>query len=312
MSSAFAIVFFYLLLALAAAVLRGDLTDWPRVADRALAFAICLGAVVFLLKTWRGAHPPAVTAADGSSRPRPVWLWWLGFIGLMAFVFVAVLPPVAVGLARPHQAIGTQPGDDSPGAIPPPPAMDGTLPQPGADEANTDAIRPSDDASANASTARLVPEKNADPSPWERLREQWRDKPPWLVALLALLAAVALAVLVWWIRREWKSIAREAAQEKSVRRPWFDEPDAPAYVREFRRLCDQLGLAPQPGDTWNDLISRLGGTLVAADGFHPIATYHYRVRYEGAEANPGEEKGFTHFIRSTRKAATAEMRSRGD
>lgn len=304
MSSAFAIVFFYLLLALAVVVLRGDLTDWPRVADRALAFAICLGAVAFLLKTWRGFHPAAMAAADGSSRPRPVWLWWLGFIGLMAFVFLAVLPPASVWIARPQNVERTAAGNDSPSATPPPPSLDGTLPQPGSEG---EALRPSPSA-GNGAAARIVSETETGSGFWERLRDLWRQKPPWLVALLTLLAALALAVLVWWLRREWRSIAREAAREKAAPRPWFDEPGAPGYVREFRRLCDQLGLSPQPGDTWNDLIARLRGTPVAVEGFHPIAAYHYRVRYEGAGANPDEEKNFARLIRGVRKTAAASAR----
>ncbi|MFN0128651.1 MAG: hypothetical protein ACKV19_18420 [Verrucomicrobiales bacterium] len=301
MKPAFALVLFYLLIAMAILVLRGDLMDWPRIIDRVLAFTICLGAVALLLRSWRSRHPGGGPAEDGSSRPQPVWIWWAGIAGLAAFVFLAALPPLSVVMARPQLAERLAKGEDSPGPTPAPPSPDGTLPK--IDPSASGAVEGAAEGVGNQPAAELGNLERL----LERLREFGRERPPWLVALLLLALLALAACLAWWVRRLFG--ANAVAPPNAPPTPWHDDPAAPAYIREFRRLCEQLGHAPRPGDTWRDLLRRLqAGTtpaLPSAEPLEPVAIYHYRVRYEGATPDSGAERGFIRLIRETRKAATS-------
>lgn len=301
MKPAFALLLFYLLIAAAILVLRGDLMDGPRIIDRVLAFTLCLGAVALLLRSWTSRQPVGGPAEDGSSRPQSVWIWWAGIAGLAAFVFLAALPPLSVVMARPQQVERFAKGQDSPGPTPAPPSPDGTLPE--IDPSAPGAV----DAAAEGVGDQPAPELNHWERWVERVREWGQERPPWLLALL-LLALLALAAwLAWMVRRHFG--AQAATSPNTPPPPWHDDPAAPAYIREFRRLCEQLGHAPRPGDTWRDLLGRLqAGTspaLPSAEPLEPVAVYHYRVRYEGAAPDSGAERGFVRLIRETRKAATS-------
>lgn len=297
MNPALVLIGFYLLLALATVVLRGDFTNWPRVADQAVACLVCLGAVVMLLRSWRAQQPPAGPADDGSSRPRPTWLWWAGLAGLAAFVFMAALPPISRALARPLSGQGTAEGGQSPGAVRPVPANSGLTPQPDP----TGLGEPGMSSAAGAGTGEEG--EVGKSSLLDRLRDLARSRPPWLIALFLLLALLSAGLLWWLVRRHF---GRDGRHDEAVgpRPPWHDDPAAPAYVREFRRLCEHLGHPPRPGDTWRDLLARLPSAAANSSPLEPVAAYHYGVRYEGAAVNPAAEREFARLIRGVRKAAT--------
>jgi hypothetical protein len=293
MNPTVALVVYYVLLAAAVVVLRGDLTGWPREADRVLACGISLVAVVLLLRNWRTRHPLADAADDGSSRPRSTWRWWLGLAGLMAVVFMVVLPPVSRVLARPQSVQQAGDGGDATGPVPPRPAADGAATE-------------------------LDPSGLADPVPGAggktaadgagelgmagRFQELMRSRPPWILALFLALAAVTGALLWWMVRRTlWRRGTEPAVT--GPRTSWHADPLAPAYVREFRRLCEHLGHAPRPGDTWRDLLGRLPASA-GLPPLEPAAHYHYRVRYEGAVVDRAAEREYARVIRAARKAAT--------
>ena len=298
MNPALALVVFYLLLGVATLILRGDLAEWPRVVDRMLACLVCLGAVALLLWSWKGRQPSAGPADDGSSRPRPAWPWWLALAGLAAFVFVAVLPPVSVRLARPLEVQRVGPGEESPGPAPPQPSSDGSLPE--IDPSGLGELGTREAAGDGAGKA--AGEEGA--SLIERWRALARSRPPWLVALLAALVLLAAGLLWWLLRRRLGGTGRGGAREGPPP-PWHDDPAAPAYVREFRRLCEHLGSPPRPGDTWRDLLARLPDGSVDPSSLEPVAVYHYRVRYEGADSDHAAEREFARLMRAVRKAATA-------
>ncbi len=299
MHPAIALMLFYVLLAVAVVVLRGDFIDWPRGVDRVLAFGICLGAVALLLRSWKARQPESGPADDGSSRPRSTWIWWAGIAGLAAVVFLAALPPVSELLARPWQVERPDEGRDSPSPEPLPPSPDAVPHQLDPDDSG-DETGPGhglDRAVGEAETKSLL----------ERMRDAIRTRPPWLFALLLLLALVAAAWMAWWVRRTLKG-GRGRANPGEPLPPWHDDPAAPAYVREFRRLCEHLGHAPRPGDTWRDLLARLQvgngpAALVSAEPLEPVAVYHYRVRYEGAEEDSAAERAYVRIIREARKAS---------
>jgi len=296
MNPALVILFFYLLLALAAVLLRGDLGEWPRVVDRLLACLVCLGAVALLVGTWKGRQPAAGPADDGASRPRPVWPWWLALVGLVAFMFLAVLPPTSVLLARPLAVERVAAGEESPGRTPPPPSDDGTV-------AEVDASGAGEPVASGGAGEGDGTAAAGDPrSMIERVRDLVRRRPPWLMAVMILLLVLAAGGMWWWFRRR-PSTARHGDDRSAPRRPWHDDPAAPAYVREFRRLCEHLGFPPRPGDTWRELLARLPEGDPSL--LEPVAVYHYRVRYEGAAADRAAERDFVRVIRAVRKAASA-------
>lgn len=295
MNPALAIVVFYLLLALATVILRGDLGEWPRVVDRLLACLVCLGAVALLVGSWKGRQPAAGPADDGSSRPRSVWPWWLALAGLAGLVFVAVLPPASVRLARPLDVQRVAPGEESPGAVPPPPSGDGGVAE--RDPSGAGERAASGGVGEGAGAVVVGEPRNVI----ERVRAQVRQRPPWLAAVMVVLMLLAAGALWWWLRR------RPGAGEggdgwTGPPPPWHDDPSAPAYVREFRRLCEQLGFPPRAGDTWRELLARL--PVVDPATLEPVAVYHYRVRYEGAAADRAAERAFVRLIRGVRKAAS--------
>jgi len=295
----FALIVFYLLLGLAVFILRGDLTDWPRAADRTVAFVVCLGAVALLLRSWRSHQPESGPAEDGSSRPRATWWWWAGVAGLAAFVFLAALPPVSVVLARPQSAPASSDQSDSQSLPESPPADSG-----GAD------IDPAESQPIEGGELAGNAGSSASATLSERLSAIVRQRSWWLLACFLALAILCAALLWWVIRRHLAT--RERSTQHGPPVPWHRDPVAPAYVREFCRLCDHCGCSPRPGDTWRELLGRLrailwAGPASAADPLaplDPVARYHYQVRYEGVQANQTAEREFTRLIRVVRKAAT--------
>jgi hypothetical protein len=136
----------------------------------------------------------------------------------------------------------------------------------------------------------------------ERLRGLAQRRPPWLIVLLVALALLAAGLLWWLLRRRLGGGGRGDDPLRPLP-PWHDDPAAPAYVREFRRLCEHLGYPPRPGDTWRDLLGRLPAASVDPQAFEPVAVYHYRVRYEGADSDHAAEREFARLIRAARKAS---------
>jgi hypothetical protein len=314
MNPAIAIVFFYGLLALAMVILRGDLTEWPRWADRGLSFAVALSAVVLLLKSWRPAEPPAVPSLIAPRKPSPLWPWWAGLLGFLAFVYLAALPPVSTWLAQPHKIQRSTTGRDAVKPEAPPstspdatqvPATEGGTPLPnGTDPAPTTSPGPGGAESQESGRGeRGVSQGGSLEAALDRLRERWGQNPPWL-SRLALVAALILIGFIIWLLWRLLRPAKEGAIPSPGQLPvWYEDPKAPRYVREFARLCDRLGCPPRPGDTFRDLLARL-----CRDGYDiielmPMTAYHYRVRYENAPSDRTAERGFSQRLRALRKAA---------
>ena len=297
MNPSLAIVLFYGLLALAAVVLRGDLGAWPRVVDRSFACLLIMAAAAVLASGWKTRRPEALPAEDGSSRPGRVWPWWLAVAGGFAFLFLVVLPPVSVGLARPLSAEGTGPGDQTLNPANPLPAGDAGQPLPDPGGPDISKGRQGADSPAAGSDGEAL-------SLAQRMRALWKSRPPWLLALLFLLLALTGAALAWIVRRLWNPSASGSEEHARRRGPWYLDPSAPRYVREFRRLCETLGFPPRPGDTWRDLLARLPADGGRAPELEAAAAYHYRVRYEGQASRPDEEREYVRVIRALRKAAT--------
>ena len=289
------IVVFYGLLALALLLLRGDLTSWPVVADRILALVVSVAAVGWLVRGWSTRQPLTSPAGGGGGRPRSMWLWWAGLTGLAAVIFLVALPPLSRVLARPLDVERTAPGRDSMGENVPP-VDGGTIPDRDPAGAGAEAGR---GAGAAAGTGAGLAE-----SRWQRWRAAWREllqtRPPWLVAMMLVVLGLAVGAWVWvWRRRQ----RPERADGRERQRPWHADPSAPAYVREFCRLCEHVGQAPRPGDTWRELCTRLDAAIVDPSLLDPVAAYHYRVRYEGAATDRAAEREWARLIRAARKAA---------
>lgn len=297
MNSSLSLVLFYGLLAVAAVVLRGDLGEWPRVVDRSIACLLCMAAAALLASSWKSRQPAVAPADDGSSRPRRVWPWWLAVACGFAFLFLVVLPPVSVGLARPMSVEGTEPGADSfNNATPMPPGFDGpSLPDAEGTETAAGRTGASSPAAGEAGESLTL---------GQRMRMLWNSRSPWLIVLLFLLLVLMGVALAWLVRRLWKPWPDGAADGGGPRPPWHRDPSAPRYVLEFRRLCEALGFAPRPGDTWRDLLARLPAMGAEAAVLEAAGEYHYRVRYEGQPSRPAEERDFVRVIRALRKAAT--------
>jgi hypothetical protein len=293
MSPLLVIVVFYGLLALAMLLLRGDLTAWPPVADRILAMVVSLGAVGWLLRGWSSRQPLADAAGGGGGRARSMWLWWAGLVGLAAAVFLVALPPLSRVLARPLAVERTAPGRDSMGENVPP-AAGGTIPERDPAGAGAEA-----GLGAGAGTGAGLAESRLD-----RWRAAWRElvqsRPPWLVILMAVVLGLTAGVLGWWW---WRRQRPAPVGVGGPQKPWHADASAPAYVREFCRLCEQAGQAPRPGDTWRELCTRLDAAIVDPSLLDPVAAYHYRVRYEGAATDRAVEREWARLIRAARKAA---------
>jgi hypothetical protein len=297
MSPLLVIVVFYGLLALAMLLLRGDLTAWPPVVDRILAMVVSLGAVGWLLRGWSSRQPMADAAGGGvGGRARSMWLWWAGLVGLAAVVFLVALPPLSRVLARPLAVERTAPGRDSMGENLPP-ADGGTIPERDPAGAGAEAGL---GAGAAAGTGAGLAESRLD-----RWQAAWRElvqsRPPWLVVLMVVVLGLTAGVLGWWWWRWRQRPAQTGAGGPP--KPWHADASAPAYVREFCRLCEQAGQAPRPGDTWRELCTRLDAAIVDPSLLDPVAAYHYRVRYEGAATDRAVEREWARLIRAARKAA---------
>jgi hypothetical protein len=288
MSPLLVIVVFYGLLALAMLLLRGDLTAWPPVVDRILAMVVSLGAVGWLLRGWSSRQPMADAAGGG--------VGGAGLVGLAAVVFLVALPPLSRVLARPLAVERTAPGRDSMGENLPP-ADGGTIPERDPAGAGAEAGL---GAGAAAGTGAGLAESRLD-----RWQAAWRElvqsRPPWLVVLMVVVLGLTAGVLGWWWWRWRQRPAQTGAGGPP--KPWHADASAPAYVREFCRLCEQAGQAPRPGDTWRELCTRLDAAIVDPSLLDPVAAYHYRVRYEGAATDRAVEREWARLIRAARKAA---------
>lgn len=294
MNPAVTILLFYGLLALAIVILRGDLSDWPRWADRTLSFAVALSAVALLLTSWRPAQPPAETPSGPPAKPSPNWPWWAGMVGFLGFVYLAALPPVSTWLAQPQNiqrwSTGrdatkpSAPGSTDPDAAQTPSSVGGILNDRGAD-------------GPSASAASGV----GDSSPLGRLRELWRQKPPWLTRLALAAALVLIAVIAWLLWRLLRPPPDRPVPPPGQQPLWFEEPHAPRYVREFARLCQRLGSPPRPGETFRDLLGQLSRAGHDIIELMPMTAYHYRVRYENASPNRTAERAFSQMLRARRK-----------
>jgi Domain of unknown function (DUF4129) len=292
-----AIVLFYGLLALATSILRGDLTDWPRWADCALSFGVAFAGVVMLVISWRGTEPAAVAAPGQSTKTPARWPWWAGVAAVLGFIYLAALPPLSVWLAQPGKMQRPTSGRDASKSEPP----ESTNPAPTTSQSPSPADGTLQDNGTTAPAAAMTAEVT-EAGPLAPLRRRWEQNPPWLKNLAIAAALILMAVIIWLLWRLLRPAKQTGPTSPEKRPPWYEDADAPRYVREFARLCDRFGSPPRPGDTFRDLLARLSRTGHDIIELLPMTAYHYRVRYENAPANKRDERAFSQKLRALRKA----------
>ncbi len=319
----FALVIFYALLALAVVVLRGDLTGWSRDADRALSLLFVLAAIALLLGAWRPSFAPGKRVPGAPPRPR--WPWWLALAGVAAAVYMAVLPPASIWIARPWVKSTANAQEASPETAQPPtdapsqtsdgrglgvgdPASGEPPPSPESDSLSLGRETPPEGSSSPA-TPREADAGTPPSSWWERLLSWLRVHSDWWRWPLA---ALLIAGCAWLLFRLWSGARKPHASSATDLIPWFEDPAAPGYVREFLKLCHARECAPEPGDTFLRLLRRLQTRGEEAAALHPLTTYHYLVRYEGSAAEPATEQSFVKLLRVLRKAAPAPLATSGE
>lgn len=306
MNPMFALVVFYALIALAVVVLRGDLTDWSRTADQVLSLLVVLLAVALLLGAWRPTFAHAKRMAGSPSRP--MWWGWVGIAALLTAVYLAVLGPASVWVARPVAPPRAVPATTEPEALPPPPTEvpgEATLPHAGegleATPSTQSAPNPDDASTPSVASAPSPQEAQTTPpsaSWWQNMMTWFRQRGDWWRWALV---AVTVGLCGWLLYRLWGGRDTKASAAREVR-PWFDDPTAPAYVREFLKLCHACACEPVPGDTLARLLKQLQRRGQNASALHALTEYHYRVCYEGVPSEPATEQNFTKVLRALRKA----------
>lgn len=307
-----ALVIFYVLLALATVVLRGDLTSWSRGADQVLSLVVVLAAVALLIGAWRPVFAQGKRLPGSPSRP--VWPGWLGLAALLAVVYLAVLGPASVWIARPMAQVVVQEAPppvpeqplettNAPSAATTPEGGEGAEPVvPSASLEDQPLPTPVEEPEVRepaVAAAAPVERPSASMPWWQKLWNWLRERADWWRWAVIVLV---VGLCGWLLYRLWRS-DRERAEGAKELRPWFDDPEAPAYVREFLKLCHTHACDPVPGDTLAQLLARLQRMVPVAAELQPLTVYHYRVRYEGAAPEPEAERSFLHTLRSLRQKA---------
>ncbi len=277
--NALSLVAFYGFLALAVALWRGDLTPWARGADAWLSLAAALLGVAILLLGWR-RKKAVVPGRSGRRRA-----WWVAAGGaaaaaaVLSWLFLQPLPWLARAIARPasQDTAESTPGNNAVQQ----PVEPGPLPAP--------APQPPSDAPQKPDASIVSPAGAIEP-PFD-----WKF---WLLVVAGVITGVLAAWLLWPRKR-----ASSPAGEP--RRSWWDDPHAPAYVRDLRLLCAQWEVFPQPGDTLRTLLQRLSDSGHDARPLHAMADYHYHVWFGEGVPDPAAEKRWRTAIRTLRQSGRA-------
>ncbi len=279
---------FYLLVVLAWLVLRGSVTPWAAMADRLMAFVLLMAGLLAWAFGWRSRQPAARPLGRAFRADR--WLLAsslvLGAVVLLA-LFAGPLPMVSQWIAQPPMQ---QPAETGEAPSPEPPPISSATPQtPGPGPAGDG------DAPAAASTAE-EPQAKQPQSFLQRSQEWLRRQPRW--ALIVFLIAL-LGLIGWLLGRVFRNRPADSEGAATVDGGTI-LPNAPRYLRDFRKLCVRRGCPVERGDTLRQLLARLGSLGHDVSPFASMENYHYAVTYAGAAARPAEEKGFRRTIRRLR------------
>ncbi len=168
-------------------------------------------------------------------------------------------------------------------------------PRPG-DGGGADRFGP--DLSGYADAASL-PGGDAGSQPEPVSRRGWGDVAGWALRLgAAALVGMALVALWRWAMR---GAEPEPESEPEARAARDAERSAPAYLREFLRLCRERGRPKPMGETLREAASALARAGLDERALWRLADYHYAVSYAGGARDRGEERSLRDAMKRLRK-----------